>query len=408
MANYSLKRVSPSNSKNLIVGNSNKLYPNSRHITSISNAKQGDKFCLTFDSYNGEEMLHEVIRLEDDKSSYLTDFTFLSKDKTILITTRDSVGEVRLQINNQAIHYGNDFISNVMLVPGETPLPWENNLGEQEITIEGIKRNSGSKNLIKGDSSELYLQKNSSKQFDLVIDSIKKGDKLYISYKKGNGHTITTYDAFPCWISPKWQSGVDLSTIMYINSKESDSKGSIDILQDYAGRLSLNIQGGVLSLENIMLTKEEDDVVPWKNNIEPESSLSLVYKAEEQIWEKKFITPYIIKDDIRKSGDYADCTILLHPQLIESLCANTYDIQVTIWDFDMTTLRNDIFNTCKDLQKYNTELRIRSISSYDTPVNAIDSGLYINFSMSTIRYNSNAELLYEDGYIVCKACGWDD
>lgn len=301
---YTFKYVKPgAPSTNLIVGNTERISGNHLFNTSINNVSKGDKYCVSFypsiacDSY---------FTLVDGSNNNISNRVYdYGKGIRVVILTIQQNYNRQIFFN---IEYDRGDVGMLMLNKGETPLPWENNLGSNETTICEIKKFVKSKNLIIGDTKKIitYL-----------------GDNYYstkISCKSGDNITISgNYD--------KIQEGLSISLFDIDNSKFICDgfmiKPAMDdtpfnhtfICHTGSSNVMLNIYSydGMDILTNIMLNKGEDPL-PWQNNItgndDAEVSLSPIYKNDEKVWEKAEPEPYIIIYDSKYDPN---AKVLIHP-----------------------------------------------------------------------------------------------
>ena len=320
---YTLKYGRPSNSKNLIVGDSSSEKM-TKFPLSISHVKSGDVFCLKFDSYS--DNINPCLFIENDVTGIAN---FKSNNNFFIAIIPDSfytksgvvseyTGNIELLLRNNDIDRKLSY-TNAMLVKGETPLPWENNLGFEEKTIGEIRRFISSNNLIVGDSSEysgyMMLDSLSLTPYCVVISPIevKLGEKITLSFDYN--FQDTTFVALENeQLNPISDDGMITfngnQTGHYSHTFICNKNGIIKYIYCYGYE---NV-----SMSKVMLVRGDKEL-PWVNNITGndvlEYSLSPIYKNDEKVWEEEEIIPYIIVCDKKYDKMWNnDAKVLIHPK----------------------------------------------------------------------------------------------
>lgn len=297
---YTLKKVEKSNSKNLIVGDTKEVFVEGTVLFKIQGPiTKGDK--IVINGKYSELFDGEIYIIINDGNTNRFDQLFYDDEifvgfPFILNAKRDSIGDITLEITTLIESV---ILENLMLNEGDTPLPWENNLGDQEITIREIRKNNPSKNLIVGDTSEVIIT--GGIEFDISIQNFNVNDTFIL---------IAEYESLPNTVSASYRlTGESTGSIP---SKIGDSwEARTSSIKN--PKLQINITdfdegGGYLKpvkFKNLMLVPG-DIPLPWENNINPEVSLSPIYKNDEKVWEKTQQIKYKIiewsKSNYKDSG----------------------------------------------------------------------------------------------------------
>lgn len=429
---YTLKKVEKSNSKNLIVGDTKEVFVEGTVLFKIQGPiTKGDK--IVINGKYSELFDGEIYIIINDGNTNRFDQLFYDDEifvgfPFILNAKRDSIGDITLEITTLIESV---ILENLMLNEGDTPLPWENNLGDQEITIREIKKNTPSKNLIIGDSREASPAVNTNIRFKLdKINNVQDGDLFCLTSPNIreilNGNTayrsveITSDIKL---ISPRYNANSgefsDINITSYGGFKDNNTL-ILRIIEDAEGPIYLQVRNALSSqytLNNLMLVQGITPL-PWENNINPEVSLSPIYKNDKKVWEKEEqLEPWIIKDDLYYEKpnlpDRAHCTVLINPKIINNLISYS-----SVDEFNQPIESDLLKKLQSELIKYTNCYQYSSVLYTNEPWCEKDkSDFYLDIAhfLSSIKYpdyapkyNPNGNFEYENGYIKCYYYGQTD
>ena len=323
---YTLKKIEKSDSRNLIIGDTREVSFTDSIIFKINDSiHKGDKLILHCSEYN--DIPSTDISLNDqlnDRFNPLFDEEILIDLPYIFTACRDSVGDIQLCLNN--FDDTEVIIKNLMLNKGDTPIPWENNLGDQEVVIGEIRK-SGIANSIYKDYINIEISKGSNKDIIELNGPFKSDQQFILQYAGKKDHSVIPVEEL--------KGGGDVHISVYNDSDQIVSSQSIPYMTDTNDyvyyRFSINEDCERIILRGYTSIPGESyiewyDVFLFQGNTpvksyeaHPEISLSPVYKGEEKIWKKENEPNYIIETPIFNANYDAEVRVYVKESWLDKI-----------------------------------------------------------------------------------------